>query len=270
MEINFKQKVKMENEIKVQEVNGVELADKATCDIQIATAKQFPRNVMNCTNNMIAIATMDLETAKSCSYALPRGGKTITGGSVHLAKIIAQNWGNLRVESRVSKITATNIYSESVAWDLETNTAIKIESTRKIVGKNGQRFNEDLISLTGQVTSSIALRNAIFAVVPKSIVEKVHKASQRAITGDLSTEEKMLKKRKSVLDKFKDAYNVSEKEILTAMGLNSTSQIKQEQITVLLGMHQSLVDGEFTVDEMFSRIPEDDKNNMLKNPEARK
>src|SRR5687768_13694267 len=78
--------------------------DKAAIDMQISTAKAYPRNIKRSTENAIAIVTIDAETAKTCTYSVPRGGKPITGPSVHLAKILAQVWGNLRIEAKVVSI----------------------------------------------------------------------------------------------------------------------------------------------------------------------
>ena len=68
--------------------------DKANVDAQVSTAKRYPRNISRAVDNSIALATLDNETAQSMGYALPRGGKPITGPSVHLAKLVVSNWGN--------------------------------------------------------------------------------------------------------------------------------------------------------------------------------
>ena len=80
---------------------SVELSARAEIDIQIATAKQYPRDVMRCLSNVEAMVKMDDELALSCTYKLPRGGKSITGPSVRLAEILASNWGNLRCKTEI-------------------------------------------------------------------------------------------------------------------------------------------------------------------------
>ena len=147
-------------EITIHEVNDTSVIysqDKAAIDTQIATAKVYPRNVQRAISNSVAIVTLDSETASTCTYSLPRGGKPITGPTVHLAKILAQNWGNLRVEAKVVSIEKTQITSQAVAFDLENNLAIKVEVKRSIVGKNG-RFNDDMITVTGNASNAIALQ----------------------------------------------------------------------------------------------------------------
>lgn len=244
----------MQNEevtlIPVTSADVVYQQDKAMIDMQIATAKAYPRNVKKATENIIALVTMDQETAEKCNYALPRGGKSITGPSVHLAKIIAQSWGNLRAESKVVDISATQVTSEAVCFDLETNVAIKVQVKRSITGKSG-RFNDDMITVTGNAANSIALRNAVFAVVPTSVRDKAYKAAIKTITGDLSTEYKLIAKRKTVMDALTGTYNVTEAEVLASIGKAALSHLTAQDITVLIGIGQAIKDGDTTVEEQF-------------------
>lgn len=253
----------MTDELEVIQTEGIDVYqndEKAAIDIQVATAKQYPRNVRRAVDNSIAIATMDKDTAETCNYSLPRGGKNVSGPSVHLARIIAQNWQNLRVESKVVNITNTQIVSQAICYDLETNYAVKIEVRKKITKSNGERYNEDMITLHGNVTNAIAFRNAVFAVIPKAVTEKVYKASKNMITGDLSSEEKLIKKRKQVLDGFKDSYSVTEEQILEVLGLNSINQIKQDEIADLIGLAQAIKDGDTTVADTFGSTKKAEKD----------
>jgi hypothetical protein len=242
----------MEDLVKVEETNYevVYQQDKAMVDVQIATAKAFPRNIKRATDNALAIVTMDKETAATCTYALPRGGKSITGPSVHLAKILAQVWGNLRVEAKVVNIEATQITSQAVAFDLENNLAIKVEVKRSIMSKTG-RFNDDMIVVTGNAANSIALRNAVLSVVPRAIVDKIYNAAKQTITGDVSDKTKMIARRKQVLDGLKDTYNVTEQEALAAIGKAAIDHITSDDLVTLIGIGQAIKDGDISVDNAF-------------------
>lgn len=224
--------------------------DKAAIDVQIATAKAFPRNINRATENAVAIVTIDAETAKTCTYSVPRGGKAITGPSVHLAKILAQCWGNLRVEAKVVDISATQVTSESVCFDLENNLAIKTQVKRSIMGRNG-RFNDDMITVTGNAANSIALRNAVLSVIPRAIVDKIYNAAKHTITGDISDETKLIAKRKQVIDALKDTYSVSEAEILKSIGKAAIQHITSDDLVVLIGIGTAIRDGDTTVEQAF-------------------
>lgn len=242
----------MEEEIKFENV-AVEIyqqQEKAVIDIQIATARQYPRSIQKAVNNAIATVTIDKEIAQSCNYSLPRGGKTISGPSVHLAKILAQNWGNMRVEAKVVSVDMTSLTSQAVAFDLENNLAIKVEVKRSIMTKSG-RMKDDMITVTGNAANSIALRNAILNVIPKGIVDKVYNEAKNFITGDLSDESKLIKKRKAVLDGFEKTYGVKESQVLELIGKKEVINIDKDDIVTLIGIAQAIKDGDTTVDETF-------------------
>jgi hypothetical protein len=243
-------------EAKNAQIVQVDAVERANVDSQVATAKQYPRNLKRSIENSIVMVTMDYETAQSCGYALPRSGKPITGPSVHLAKIIVSNWGNMRTEAKVVQTTDKQIISRGTCWDLETNVASAFEVRRSIVDKNGKRYSDDMITVTGNAANSIAYRNAVFSVVPKPVVDKVYKSAQRFITGDLSDEEKLIKRRTDAINYFNDEWAITEEEVIKLCGKHTVSQIKADEIALLLGMVQSLKDGDTTVDEIMKPIRE--------------
>lgn len=254
-----------EDVVKIEEANYeiIYQQDKAQIDTQIATAKQFPRNIKRATENALAIVTMDVETASTCTYSVPRGGKSITGPSVHLAKILAQVWGNMRVEAKVISVDASQITSQAVCFDLENNLAIKVEVKRSIMTKNG-RMNEDMITVTGNAANSIALRNSVISVIPRAIVDKVYNAAKQKITGDVSDNTKMLTRRKQVFDGLKDTYQLTEPEILGAIGKAAIDHVTADDLVVLIGIGQAIKDGDTTVALAFKKEKSaTDKNELL-------
>lgn len=242
-----------EQDVQIVQVDAVE---RANVDSQVATAKRYPRDIRRSIDNSVVMATMNQETAQSCSYALPRGGKPITGPSVHLAKIIVSNWGNMRTEAKVVQITDTQVISRGTCWDLETNVASAFEVRRSIIGKNGQRFSDDMITVTGNAANSIAYRNAVFAVIPKAITDRVYYAAQKFITGDLSDYDKLLKVRTGVLNNFKNNYGITEEEVVKMCGKQTANQIGADEISMLMGTIQALKDEDTTVDELMKPIRE--------------
>lgn len=240
-------------DVQIVQVDAVE---RANVDSQVATAKRYPRDIRRSIDNSVVMATMNQETAQSCSYALPRGGKPITGPSVHLAKIIVSNWGNMRTEAKVVQITDKQVISRGTCWDLETNVASAFEVRRSIIGKNGQRFSDDMITVTGNAANSIAYRNAVFAVIPKAITDRVYYAAQKFITGDLSDSDKLLKVRTGVMNNFKNNYGITEEKVVKMCGKQTVNQIGADEISMLMGTIQALKDGDTTVDELMKPIRE--------------
>lgn len=246
----------MEDSMSAEQIQNVETIyqqDKAMVDVQISTAKTYPRNIKRATENAIAIVTMDMETAATCTYAVPRGGKSIQGPSVHLAKILAQTWGNMRVEAKVLSVDAKHLTSQAVAFDLENNLAIKVEVKRSIMTKTG-RMNDDMIVVTGNAANSIALRNAVLSVIPRAIVDKVYLSAKQTITGDVSDKTKMLKRRKQVFSGLMDTYNLTEAEVLKAVNRAAIDHIDADDLVALIGIGQAIKDGDTTVDLAFKGI----------------
>lgn len=248
-----------------QSIIKLDAIEKANVDTQVSTAKQYPRDITRALNNSIVMATIDQQTAQTMGYALPRGGKPITGPSVHLAKLIVSNWGNIRAEAKVVQITESQVVSRGTCWDLENNVATAFEVRRSIKGKNGQRFTDDMITVVGNAANAIAYRNAVFSVIPKAITDKVYQAAQHCITGDLSDDAKLLQRRTQCLKFFNDEYGITEAEVVKLCGKQTVNQIRGEEIALLIGIYQSLKDGDTTVDEIMKPIRKEENKSTIAN-----
>ena len=242
--------------IEVMPTNVVEAQSRAEIDITIATAKRYPRNVDMAIQKSIATVTRNKAIAETCHYSLPRGGKSIQGPSVHLARIIASEYQNIRVDSKVVEIGDTMLTAQSICMDLESNYAVRTEVKRRIVDRNGRRFKEDMIVVTANAALSIAARNAILQVIPRSVSDEIYSAVQKTLLGNLTDEQKLIKKRQDVLKGYKKTYNVEEKEILELLQIETINQIKEPQLLELIGLAQALKDGDTTVQQAFKRTNE--------------
>lgn len=248
-------------EVSVIDANVIEAQTKAEIDAQVATAKKYPRNLMNIKNNVLALVTMDLETAQSCSYSLPRSGKDIEGPTIHLAKMLAQQYGNMRASAKVTEVGATSITCQAFAHDLESNTAIGIEVKRKILDKKGKRYNDDLITMTGNAGNAIALRNAILAVIPKSLTNAAYNEAKKFAVSDITDEKQLATKRKEMLDVLKNKYKVEPEQVLNVLRVKSVSDITKEGIATIRGIYQAIVDGDTTAEQAFPKTSKQNNSN---------
>ena len=222
---------------------------KAELDTQISTAKQYPRSLKGAIDNIMSLATLDEQTAADCMYAMPRGGKPIRGPSIRLAEIIAQQWGNCRVEARVIAIDRENkvITAEGTFHDLQTNSAMRSVVQRRISDKRGRLFNDDMIVVTGNAACSIARRNAVLAGVPKAVWRRAYEASEQVVAGDIKT---LATRREGAIKAFA-TYGVKPEQVFAALDVKGVDEITLEHIPTLLGMFSALKNGESTVEEMF-------------------
>lgn len=244
-------------DVKIIESTGIdvfEAQERASIDTQIATAKRFPRNLRKVLDNSIAIVTMDIDTAKTCRYTKPVGGKQITGASVHLARIICQQYGNIRVQQRIKSIDAKTIVAEAVAFDMETNYAVCVEARRSILKKDGTRYDESTIETNAMAIMAIAERNAILKILPKVIVDKTYNEAFAFAFGNLTDKAKLLKERNRIFSVFKDKYNLQESDVLKVIGLGTKEAVGPEDIANLSGIIQSLVDKEIQVSDLLEKV----------------
>jgi len=243
-------------EIQIIESTGIEVfeaQERASIDIQVATAKRYPRDLRRVRDNSVLIATMNKETAESCRYAKPVGGKSITGASVHLARIICQQYGNIRVQQRIKQIDQRTVVAEAVAFDMETNYAVCVEARRSIIDSRGNRYTDSVIETNAMAILAIAERNAILKVIPKAIIDTVYKEAFNFAFGDLSDHTKLLKERQRVLNVFKKDFGMNEDNVLQCLGIKAVEAIGAEQIADLRGYMQALKDKEITVEELIVR-----------------
>lgn len=264
---------KEESGLQIIEGTGIEVfeaQEKAVLDRQIMTAKANPRNLLRVLENSKAIVVMNKETAESCRYAKPVANKNVTGPSVHLARIICQQYGNIRVQQRIKQITNREIIAEAVAFDLETNYAVSVEARRSIIGKDGRRFSDSVVETNAMGTLAIAERNAILKVIPKSLTDSVYKAAFDFVNGELNDKDKLIAARKKMLDYFSEKYDAKEADVLKILNLRSIGQIGAEQIADLRGYAQSLKDGEITTDELFGKVKVDENPKaVISNPDTK-
>jgi len=176
-----------EQSIQVVSSDSLSLLTKAEIDVQISTAKAFPRSLKVFLDRAMSMATLSEDIAASCSYTLPRGGKNIDGPSVRLAEIVVSAYGNIRSGARVIANDGRTITAQGVCHDLETNNSVTVEVKRRITGKDGKTFNEDMQVVTGNAACAIAFRNAVFKVVPSALVSDVYDKAREVARGTAET-----------------------------------------------------------------------------------
>lgn len=224
--------------------------DHASFDVQVATARKFPRSITAFVRRAKEMATLNEDVAASCVYALPRDGKTIEGPSARLAEIVASAWGNLRIQAGVKDHDDRFVTGRGEAWDVETNVAIGFEVRRRITNKIGKTYNDDMITMTGNGAASIALRNAVFKAVPSPYWRPIYLECRRVIAGDART---FASRRDEMLRLFM-VMGVTTERVYQALGLKGVSDISLEHMVTLTGFYNALKDGDITIEEAF---PED-------------
>lgn len=227
------------------EVGGMMSAE---IDRQIATAKNYPRSIERFRKTVLALATLNEDVAAQCLYAMPRGNKTIEGPSIRFAEIVLAAWGNCRVASQVIGEDGSFVKAHGLFWDLETNAAIGFEMRRRITNRNGQRFDDDMIAVTGNAASSIARRNATLGGVPKALWLDLYEQAKAVAVGTVQT---LASRRAKAIDAFKK-FGITEAQIFATLGIAGINEIDLDGLAKLRGFLTAITSEEKDPEEIFA------------------
>lgn len=234
--------------------SGLATLNRGEVEMQLDAAHKYPRSIAAFRSEATSLATLSKEVASACIYALPRGGKTLTGPSVRLAEICASAYGNLQYGARVVDVTDTEVVAQGVAWDMQKNVRVTIEARRRITDKSGKRFNDDMITMTGSAAMSIALRNAVFRVVPRAYIDLVYVKAKETAVGDAKTLSTRRIEVVSYLEKM--GGGIPRERIMARIGKRGIDDVDLEALEVLIGLGTAIKGGDMTPDEAFPPIVE--------------
>jgi hypothetical protein len=223
---------------------------KSEVGMQLDAAHRWPRSIERFMTDATYLVTMSKETAKSCIYSLPvrKGGdKPIAGPSVRLAEMCATSWGNLHTGARIIDVGKRDVTAQALAWDLEKNLRLSIEVKRGIVTSDGRTYGDDMIRVTSMAAISIALRNAIFRIIPRALVNNLYEVAVRKATG--VADDTFEEERDAVIEFFVNKGKISIDRILSRLSIGSVGEITPDLLEVLIGIGQAWKDGQVTSED---------------------
>lgn len=235
----------------ISQANVLQEINRAEIDIQISTAKSYPRDEQAALEKVKRYATCDSETASECFYSLPRKDdkgqtKYVEGPSIRFAELLAHCWGNMRIQTRIIGNDGSAITAQAICHDLESNLAVSKEVQRSIKTRSGHTYSSDMQVTTGNAASSTAFRNAVLSVIPKSITKQ--------LMTDIRKKALEVEDFKHVIDnmfKYYTSLGVSEDRILKYLELQSKEEIAKDHIFSLRALANSIKDGSVTVENVF-------------------
>jgi hypothetical protein len=239
---------------------AMEALARSELDVQIVTARRFPRSLAHFKARALTMIRLDVETAQSCFYVLPRRQRqadgtlkreNVEGPGVRLAEIAQGAYGNTRAGARIVAETDREVVAQGFCHDLETNTAVVMEVQRRIVDRNGRRFSDDMITMTKNAACAIARRNAIFAVIPRAFINPLVEEAKKVAAGDEKT---LSERRQRALAAFAEM-GVSAAAVCDRLERRGIEDIDLEDIALLSGLRTAIRDRETTVEAEFPPPP---------------
>jgi len=226
--------------------------ERSQIDMQISTAKKYPRSVKAFLEEAQSMIALNLETAESCNYKLKRKGKDgvkiIEGPSIRLLEIAASAYTNLRYGSRIIGIDDDFVTAQGLAFDLEKNVAQTVEVKRSIRTSTGQRYGTDMIMVTSNAAGSIARRNALNGVVPRSYIMHLSDYAKQIAVGDIKS---LPERRQRAFDYFTKVLGVEVAKILAYLEKPSVDDCGLAELDVLSGLKTMLKENEITLEQAF-------------------
>ena len=232
-------------------VLGDAVAQREIAEVQAAMtiAKKFPRNQAKA-HDRIMIACQRPTLAESALYSYARGGTDITGPSIRLAEVAAQQWGNIQFGIRELDQRAGESTVEAYAWDLETNTrqtkTFQVKHYRH-TKKGGYNLSDprDIYELVAN-QGARRLRACILGVIPGDIIEAAVNECEHTLKAKADISPDAVKKMVEVFA----AYKVT-KEMIEARIQRKLESITPAQIISLRKVYNSLKDGMSTPADWF-------------------
>ncbi len=251
-------------ELMTPDASSVDLV-RAEIDMQIATARRFPRQKPRViADKMMELVTMSEEAAELCIYSLPRGKKPIHGPSIRFAEALMQMWGNCRVKALTTDIDLRGqaVSAEGIFLDLESNAASSDTARRSIRDRNGRTYNNDMINVTANAARSIAKRNAILAGIPRMVWGAAYDTALQVTKGDITT---LVERRGKAMEAFQ-RYGVSADQILKRLGLPSIEHIDPDHMVWLKSTFAAIKAGDMSVEQAFAEDRVGVAHEIVKDP----
>lgn len=252
-------------EVQQLQTPALEAISKAEIDKQIATAHAYPRSIEKFKSKCMATLKAYPEIAKECFYILPRAGKQIEGPSVRLAELVALNYQNLRVGSRVTDESREFIMAQGICHDLENNVAVSFEVRRRITDRDGVRYNTDMIGVTGNAAAAIARRNAVFGVIPKMLWNPLYEEARNLARGSAKSRRAEVEAALVGFERLK----VKREIVFEYLGVSDADKITGDQLVTLIGIGNAIKNGETSPEEAFGK-PEEAHNGPRRKSESAK
>jgi len=187
--------------------------------------------------------------AEKAEYAYKRGTTIITGPSIHIAKVIAAAWGNLRFGFREIGDGPGYVEVEAYAWDLETNT----EASRVFRVRNRRYTGDQKLTKQRDIDENLAsvaqrrVRACIQQVIPEDVFDAAVEACREALKK--ADSRPLDEKIKSMIAAFAKI-GVSQAMLEGFLGHAVTGAV-EAQVLDLRRVYRSIKDGIGSIDEFF-------------------
>lgn len=237
---------------------------RAIAEVQAAVimAKKFPRNKIKAMDDIKQDCCRE-SLAQISAYSFPRGKGTVTGPTIRLIEMIAQNWGNITYGW--NEIIRHKGYSEveAWAWDIEKNIRIPIKFTVNHIRdtQSGGKIltdERDIYEICANMAAR-RMRKCLQSIIPGDVIDQATEYCRETISTKCQiTPEKIQK----LLVGF-EKHGVTKAQIEAKIGMR-VADINGPTYYNLVSIGLALRDGMTKPHEYFEDIPEPANTDKLK------
>lgn len=230
---------------------------RAIAEVQAAVviAQSHPRDKSRALNEALE-SCRTREVADNAFFKFPRGGKSVSGESIHLARELARCWGN--IDYKIAELSRDDEGGSSemmaIAWDLETNARASLTFIVPHLRdkKGGAERLTDVRDIYENNANMGArrLRECIFAVLPKYLVQSA--ADECRNTLETRNAEVPLPKR--IADALAAFAKIGIDKTRIEAKLGSTSNFTAVDLANLQISYKSITRNEISAEDEFPRL----------------
>lgn len=224
--------------------SGTKIQESKEVALILASMSMAKRDRRNESQAYIDIidACKRITLADQAVYAYPRGGKMVTGASIRLAEVLAQKYGNVRIEISIVKQDQHQTEAVATAIDMQSNYVVSqgfIVPHKRTTKKEVKVLTDerDIREMVQNIGSRI-LRGCILRVIPGDITEAALRQCEKT---QASSDVPIAQQIKNMIVAF-DELGVKVEHLEKRLGHNLDATIPAEIVT-LKAIYKSLKDG---------------------------
>ncbi len=224
---------------------------RAVAETQAAIylAKQFPRDQRVAVDRVLAACERP-SLAEKAVYSYARGGSDISGPSIHLAKAIAREWGNINFGIRELSNANGESEVEAFAWDIESNAReVKVFQVRhwRDTKQGGYALKDqrDIYELVAN-QGARRMRACILGIIPGDVVDLAIEQCEKTLKASVKVTPELISEMVKKFDEFGVSKAMIEKKIQ-----RNIDTLTPGQVVNLRKIFNSLRDGVAAVADFF-------------------
>lgn len=230
---------------------------RAIAEVQAAVvvAQSHPRDKARALNEALE-SCRTRAVAENAFFKFPRGGQSVSGETIHLARELARCWGN--IDYKIAELSRDDEAGSSemmaIAWDLETNARSSL--TFIVPHLRDKRGGPERLTDVRDIYENNAnmgarrLRECIFAILPKYLVQAA--ADECRNTLETGNAEVPLPKR--IADALTAFAKIGIDKTRIEAKLGTTGNFTAVDLANLQISYKSIVRNEISAEDEFPRI----------------